>query len=55
MSNLELIERLCALLDEAQQIIREQAKLLAMHGITTDDGKLEAGRTALLEAIERST
>lgn len=52
MSNLQLIERLCKLLDDAQQIIRDQAALLAMHGVTTDDGGLESKRTQLLTDIE---
>ena len=55
MSNLKLIERLCGLLDEAQDIIREQAALLAMHGIETDDGALERKRTELLTEIEERT
>lgn len=52
MSNLQLIERLCKLLDDAQQIIRDQAALLEMHGIATDDGGLESKRTQLLTDIE---
>ncbi len=52
MSNLQLIERLCKLLDDAQQIIREQAALLAMHGITTESGVLEESRAALLSDVE---
>lgn len=54
MSNLELIEKLCGMLDEAQEIIRAQALLLQMHGIQTDDGDLEDQRTKLLEEIENS-
>ncbi len=54
MSNLQIIERLCRLLDEAQGIIREQAALLAMHGIETDDGEIERRRGELLGEIERS-
>lgn len=54
MSNLQLIERLCKMLDEAQEIIREQAALLAAHGIETSDGKLEEQRRALLTEIEKS-
>lgn len=54
MSNLELICRLCDLLDRAQQIIREQAALLDMHGIQTDTGEIERRRTELLAEIERS-
>lgn len=53
MSNIQIIERLCQMLDEAQRIIRFQAELLAMHGIETDNGTLEAERQALLEQIER--
>lgn len=55
MSSLEIITRLCRLLDEAQQIIRDQAELMAMHGIETESGQLEANRTQLLADIEQST
>lgn len=51
MSQYATIEKLCALLDAAQIIIREQAALLAMHGIETDDGELERRRGELLAAI----
>ena len=54
MSNLEIIDRLCRMLDEAQQIIRRQAELLAMHGIETGSGQLEASREQLLRDIENS-
>ena len=54
MTNLQLIERLCRLLDEAQQIIRDQAALLAAHGIETEPGALESQRARLLEGIEKS-
>ena len=54
MSNLEIIDRLCRMLDEAQQIIRRQAELLAMHGIETDSGDLEADRARLLAEIEKT-
>ena len=53
MSNLQIIESLCAMLDEAQRIIRAQAELLEMHCIKTDTGTLETERQALLERIER--
>lgn len=49
MSDLQTIEKLCGMLETAQEIIREQAELLAMHGITTADGRLEERREALLE------
>lgn len=55
MSNLQIIEQLCTLLDGAQQIIRDQAALLVLHGIATDDGALEKERAKLLSDIERST
>lgn len=54
MSNLEMIQRLCELLEQAAREIRIQAELLAMHGIETDDGGLEERRTKLLEDIENS-
>lgn len=54
MSNLEIIQRLCEMLDTAQRIIREQAELMAQHGIKTEDGGLEAERKKLLEDIENS-
>ena len=54
MTNLQLIERLCRLLDEAQQIIRDQAALLAANGIDTEPGVLENQRARLLEDIEKS-
>lgn len=54
MSNLEIIQRLCELLEQAAREIRIQAELLAMHGIETDDGGLEERRTKLLEDIENS-
>ncbi len=53
MSNLQIIERLCSLLNGAQKVIRDQAALLAMHGIDTDDGALERDRAALLDDIEQ--
>ena len=54
MSNLEIIKRMARMLDEAQQIIREQAQLLALHGIETESGQLEASRAQLLADIEKS-
>jgi len=53
MSNLQMIEALCAMLEEACGIIRRQAEIMALHGIETVDGTLEEKRTALLEKIER--
>ena len=53
MSNLQIIETLCSMLDDAQRVIRAQAELLEMHGIKTDTGTLETERQALLERIER--
>lgn len=53
ISNLQIIESLCRMLDEAQKIIREQAALLDMHGIVTNGGTLEQSRADLLSRIER--
>ena len=52
MSNLELIQRLCVMLDAAQGVIREQAEILAMHGIESKGGELESRRKELLNDIE---
>ena len=54
MSNLQIIERLCRMLENAASVIREQAEILAQHGIETGDGGLEAAREKLLEDIEKS-
>ena len=53
MSNLQIIESLSRMLEEACGIIREQAELLEMHGIATETGSIEQKRTALLEQIEK--
>ena len=53
MSNLQIIEQLCRMLEEACGVIRQQAALLEMHGIRTDDGTIERERAALLERIEK--
>ncbi len=55
MPDLETVERLCLMLSEAAEIIAKQAQLLAMHGIRTDNGRLEHEREELLRAIERET
>lgn len=51
MSNLELIERLADLLGRAAEIIREQADLLAMHGVTGEE--LEGRRETLLGEVDK--
>lgn len=53
MSNLQMIEQLCKMLDDACRIIREQAELLAMHGIETDSGEIERRRAELLSTVEQ--
>ncbi len=53
MSNLEMIERLCALLSEAIELVKEQAAILEMHGIQTDAETIERKRTHLLERVEK--
>lgn len=54
MSNLELIQRLCCMLDAAQGIIRQQAEILEMHGIESNGLELEKQRAGLLEEIENT-
>lgn len=53
MSNLQMIEALCGMLDDAIRIIKEQAALLSIHGIETDGGRLEEQRQKLLERVEK--
>ena len=52
MSNLEIITSLCAMLDEAQRIIRIQSEMLSAHGIETYNGKLKTKRENVLSSIE---
>lgn len=52
MSHLEIIDKLCEMLDLSQNIIRMQESLLEQHGIETDTGGLEERRNALLQQIE---
>lgn len=52
MSNLQVIERLEAMLHMALDIINEQAQLLEQHGIATDSGKLEEAEQKLRDDIE---
>lgn len=53
MSNLRVIERLEDMLRMALEIIDDQSKLLAQHGIETDGGKLEASEQQFREDMER--
>ena len=53
MSNLQIIEALSRMLEEACGIIRQQAALLEMHEIKSVDGSIERERAALLERIEK--
>ena len=53
MSNLRVIERLEDMLRIALEIIDKQAALLAMHGIETEDGKLEKAERQLREDMEK--
>lgn len=52
MSDIQVICHLCDMLNQAQSIIREQAALLAMNGIETEDGGLEAQRQRFLTEVE---
>jgi len=54
VSNLEIIRRLCLLLDVAQEIIAEQAEILEQHGIRTDSGELEGKRQQFLTDVEKT-
>lgn len=54
MSNLEIIDRLTRMLDDAQDIIRAQEILLEQHGIRTELGDLERERADLLKRIEET-
>jgi len=53
MGEVTLIDRLARMLNDAADIIQEQAELLALHGITSDGYKqIAAKRQNLLEDIE---
>lgn len=52
MSSIQL--DLCNLLNDAAGIIRRQAALLAMHGIDTEDGKLESDEFDILAEIREA-
>lgn len=54
MSNLEIICKLCEMLDQAQSIISLQADLLCQHCIETDTGGMEERRDELLRQIEET-
>jgi hypothetical protein len=54
MHDLQIIETLCDMLGRAQEIIREQAELLAMHGVETEGNGLETRREKLLDEIGRN-
>lgn len=53
MSHLRVIERLEDMLRMALEIIDEQSKLLALHGIETEGGKLEAAEQQFRENMEK--
>ena len=40
-SNLQIISDLCRMLNTAQEVIRQQAELLQLHGIMTATGDVE--------------
>ncbi|MBP3649183.1 MAG: hypothetical protein J6K73_05325 [Clostridia bacterium] len=48
---MSMMEELCRLLEECAHIIRKQAELLAMHGIQTEDGEIEAARSRVIGEI----
>ena len=53
MSHLRVIERLEDMLRTALEIIDQQSALLAMHGIETEDGKLEREERQFREEMEK--
>ena len=55
MSHLQVIARLEEMLRMALDIIEVQARLLAMHGIETKDGSLEAAREQLRDDAKEWT
>ena len=52
MTGMQEIGLLCQMLHEAVDLIKEQAQLLAMHGIITDGGELEGRRERLMREGE---
>lgn len=54
VSNLEIIRRLCELLDNAQEIIKAQAEILEQHGIRTESGDIERQRQQFLTDVENT-
>jgi hypothetical protein len=52
MNHWQTVERLWPLVGESQAIMREQAVLLAMHGIGTDEDGLETNRAQPLQLTE---
>ena len=55
MTDAGTIERLCLMLSEAAEIIAKQVQLLEMHGIRTDNGRLEKESAELLRSIREET
>lgn len=53
MSNLQIIDRLCEIVEKAAGIIKQQAELLEQHGIHTETGAIEEDRARLLSDIEK--
>lgn len=49
MTGMQEIGVLCRMLHEAVELVKEQAELLAMHGIKTENGELEAQRDKLIK------
>lgn len=49
-----MLDELCRLLIAAAGIIRRQAALLMMHGIDTEDGKLESDEFDILAQIREA-
>ena len=52
MTGMQEIGLLCRMLHEAVELVKEQAELLAMHGIRTSGGELEERRERLMREGE---
>jgi hypothetical protein len=52
MNRWQTVERLCPLIGQATEIIREQAVLLDMHGVGTDGDGLEMNKEQTLQMTE---
>ena len=52
MSHLQVIAHLEIMLRTALEIINQQSELLALHGIETEDGRLEKAEEKFMKDVE---